>query len=131
MHDLEVALVIASVNLECPADTLFLVYKEPGSSFHLPCRAVHLEEEVLELANKFFHEVTGLAPGWITLTQGNLTRHRLSYTANKIAVPYGCMVPKEMVKKKDCYLWVSASHLMNNKMYLDHLDILIGMCKKI
>lgn len=136
MHNLEVVLAITSPNFNTPGDTFVLMQDVPGQGLSLPRRTILTNENSFDVAALMLKTETGLETNWINLTQCFLADavNRQINDERWIAIPYGCIVPKDAVKVKNGKLqWVTATYLLNraSSVWLDHMDIFMRVCRQI
>ena len=144
MHHLEVVLVVTSPDLSKPGNSRFLLLRRGDGSYQLPTAQVGEDQSTIEVAADLLHRLTGLKArilgvGWVDLVPLPLAdsvdrkvRDGSGCDTRFIGVPYGAMLPGEIVRLTDpAAKWVPLIEAFESPMYLDHREILQGACHRI
>lgn len=140
MHNLEVVLVITSPDLTKPGNSRFLLLKDEHGKFELPTAIIESHESSLEVAASLLHQLTGLKArilgvGWVDLVPMPLADSvdRKSSAGDRwIGVPYGAMLPGEIVKLNHLTAsWVPLTEAFEGEFCFDHKQILQATCHRI
>jgi hypothetical protein len=150
---IEVLLVLASPSLTEKGVVHYLMSVDSGGKLQLPSVLMAAHESSLVSAAKLLKDTTGLSAkltgsGFIKLSQAGLfddinrkrlitwnnTWHGSGGEADKykhvnsmervIGIPYGAIVPHELVKPDVGYKWVELSTMLQSEVLYDHLEII-------
>lgn len=150
-HNLEVVLVVTSPDLVRPGNSRFLLLTGEDGKYRLPCAGVRDDQSTLEVAADLLRAHTGLRArvlgvGWVDvvplpLADAVTRTKRLvdsfdgedrSRDERWVGVPYGAMLPGEVVKLSDpAARWVTLAEAFAGQFYMDHREILEGACHRI
>lgn len=133
---LEVLLGVVSPSLLKSGDTRFLLIQGYDGQYSLPSDYVGEHQSTLEVAAAILEYHTGLKArimgvGWVDLAQCPLydSVDRVVDGNRVIGVPYGAMLPGELVEPKSPHAkWVSLGDAFSSKFDLDHFAVLQGIC---
>ena len=135
-HFVEVILVVASPTPGQPGQTKFLMVPK-DQLLGLPTGLLAEQESTIEVAARMLKYHTGIdarlnGTGWVHLVPCPLADHgnRKDGEHRIIGVPYGCMIPG-LVKTKDATWYTRPELLARTPLFLDHMDILTAVCKRI
>jgi hypothetical protein len=135
MHFIEVLLVVVSPNLRERGNAAFLLEEWDGK-LRLPSRDLDGDESSLEVATHLLHELTGLkarvmGSGWVDLVPmpvvDAVDRKRPDMNLRVIGIPYGAMLPGEVVElKRPTATWVTLGDAFarQDDFYMDHFSVL-------
>ena len=122
----EVALVVASVNIETPGDSHFLL-SSGCCALELPKKQVPKDATTKQTAAVLLEAITQLNAktekgGWVELEQCETME-----SPGILCVPYACLLPKDVANlppENQTYKWVKASelHLTNRDLLKQILE---------
>ncbi len=137
MHNLEVVLVLTSPDIVRPGQSKLLLIQQDGK-YHLPTASIGEQESSLQVAAKLLCDLTQmrariLGVGYVDLVPCPLADsvERKLDGVRVIGVPYGAMLPGEIVPLTDSRAkWVGLLEAFQS-LDGDDLEILQGACNKI